>query len=50
VINSLSTKYTVFDRETGAPLRATCTVKLQEADILSLIDADKNPKPAAKKK
>jgi hypothetical protein len=30
VIESLSTKYTMFSSE-GAPLRATCTVKLKEA-------------------
>lgn len=34
VINSLSTKYTMFDAE-GTPLRATCTVKLMEADSVS---------------
>jgi hypothetical protein len=31
VIESLSTKYTMFDSD-GNPLRATCTVKLKEAD------------------
>lgn len=31
VITSLSTKYTMFDTA-GNPLRATCTVKLKEAD------------------
>lgn len=31
VIESLSTKYTMFD-DAGTPLRATCTVKLKEAD------------------
>ena len=31
VIESLSTKYTMFDDQ-GNPLRATCTVKLKEAD------------------
>jgi hypothetical protein len=35
VIESLSTKYTMFS-DTGVPLRATCTVKLKEADVLSL--------------
>lgn len=34
VIESLSTKYTMFDKE-GNPLRATCTVKVKEADIVS---------------
>jgi len=34
VIESLSTKYTMFSPE-GAPLRATCTVKLKEADVVS---------------
>jgi hypothetical protein len=34
VIESLSTKYTMFS-ESGEPLRATCTVKLKEADIVS---------------
>jgi phage protein U len=34
VIESLSTKYTMFS-ESGAPLRATCTVKLKEADVVS---------------
>ncbi len=40
VIESLSTKYNVFDRD-GTPLRATCTVKLKEADILSVTDDSK---------
>jgi len=31
VISSLSTKYTMFDSQ-GNPLRATCTLKLMEAD------------------
>jgi phage protein U len=31
VIESLSTKNTMFD-SSGKPLRATCTVKLKEAD------------------
>jgi hypothetical protein len=35
VIESLSTKYTMF-RDDGAPLRATCTVKLKEADAVQL--------------
>jgi len=34
VIESLSTKYTMFS-PAGAPLRATCTVKLKEADVVS---------------
>jgi phage protein U len=34
VIESLSTKYTMFSAA-GAPLRATCTVKLKEADVVS---------------
>ncbi|NVB83054.1 MAG: hypothetical protein HOV81_32045 [Kofleriaceae bacterium] len=33
VIESLSTKYTMFD-DKGSPLRATCTVKLMEADYI----------------
>jgi len=33
VIESLSTKYTMFS-PTGAPLRATCTVKLKEANAV----------------
>lgn len=33
VIESLSTKYTMFSSE-GTPLRATCTVKLKEAERL----------------
>jgi hypothetical protein len=40
VIESLSTKYTMFSSD-GAPLRATCTVKLKEADIV-----DKENRPA----
>jgi hypothetical protein len=32
VIESLTTKYTMFDRE-GNPLRATCIVKLKEAQV-----------------
>jgi len=35
VINSLSTKYTMFS-SSGTPLRATCMVKLMEADVVSL--------------
>ena len=35
VIESLSTKYTMFAAD-GKPVRATCTVKLKEADKLSL--------------
>lgn len=34
VIESLSAKYTMFS-ENGTPLRATCTVKLKEADAVS---------------
>jgi hypothetical protein len=32
VIESLATKYTMWDSN-GTPLRATCTVRLKEADI-----------------
>jgi len=39
VIESLSTKYTMFGSD-GTPLRATCTVKLKEADTLSTKDAE----------
>lgn len=35
VIESLSTKYTMFDAG-GNPLRATCVVKLKEADVVSV--------------
>jgi hypothetical protein len=35
VIESLSTKYMMFGGD-GAPLRATCTVKLKEADAVQL--------------
>ena len=34
VIESLSAKYTMFGDD-GTPLRATCTVKLKEADVVS---------------
>lgn len=34
VITSVSTKYTMFD-QSGNPVRATCTVKLTEADVVS---------------
>lgn len=34
VIESLSIKYTMFSSD-GVPLRATCTVKLKEADVVS---------------
>jgi hypothetical protein len=48
VIESLSTKYTMFDTN-GTPLRATCTVKLKEATKLSTKDAEhKDPKGGAK--
>src|ERR1043165_8099792 len=39
VIESLSTKYTMFSDD-GVPLRATCTVKLKEADTLSMAKDD----------
>ena len=39
VIESLSTKYTMFSPE-GVPLRATCTVKLKEANVLSMAKSD----------
>jgi hypothetical protein len=35
VIESVSTKYTMF-LEDGTPVRATCTVKLKEADVVSM--------------
>jgi hypothetical protein len=35
VIESLSVKYTMFSDQ-GVPLRATCTVKLKEADTVSV--------------
>jgi len=35
VIESLSTKYTMFSDD-GLPLRATCTVKLKEANVVSM--------------
>lgn len=38
VIESISTKYTMFSTE-GVPLRATCTVKLKEADVVSMAKA-----------
>lgn len=34
VVESVSTKYTMFDTD-GTPLRATCTLKLMEADNVS---------------
>lgn len=34
VIDSLTTKYTMFDGD-GKPLRATCTVSLKEANVVS---------------
>lgn len=40
VIESLSTKYTMFS-DAGTPLRATCTVKLKEADVVSMAKAGK---------
>jgi Contractile injection system tube protein len=39
VIESLSVKYTMFS-EDGVPLRATCTVKLKEADVVQMAKAD----------
>jgi hypothetical protein len=39
VIESLSVKYTMFG-EDGTPLRATCTVKLKEADVVGMAKAD----------
>lgn len=38
VIEQLSTKYTMFS-STGVALRATCTVKLKEADVVSMAKA-----------
>ena len=47
VITQLTTKYTVFNSG-GYPLRATCTVVLQEADSLSTKDAEhKDPDAGA---
>lgn len=43
VIEHISTKYTMFSSD-GVPLRATCTVKLKEADAVSAKKA--NPTPA----
>jgi hypothetical protein len=40
VIESISTKYMMFD-SSGKPLRATCTVKLKEADVVSMAKATK---------
>ncbi len=39
VITQLTTKYLMFDAK-GKPLRAQCTVVLQEADLLSTKDAE----------
>jgi hypothetical protein len=39
VIESLSVKYTMFSDE-GVPLRATCTVKLKEADLVAMAKSD----------
>lgn len=39
VITQLTTKYMIFD-DSGKPLRAQCTVLLQEADMLSTKDAE----------
>ena len=47
VITQLTTKYTMFNKD-GYPLRATCTVVLQEADSLSTKDAEhKDPDAGA---
>jgi hypothetical protein len=35
VIESVATKYTMFDRQ-GTPVRATCTVKLREAGVIKV--------------
>ena len=40
VIENLTVKYTMFSKE-GVPLRATCTVKLKEADAISTDDDGK---------
>jgi len=39
VIESLSVKYTMFDRD-GTPLRANATVKLKEADVVKMAKSD----------
>ena len=47
VIESLSIKYTMFS-DKGVPLRATCTVKLKEADVVSKAkDSPQGAAPAA---
>jgi phage protein U len=49
VIESISTKYTMFS-DAGVPLRATCTVKLKEADVVARAQdsaAGASPEPAA---
>jgi hypothetical protein len=40
VIEALSTTYTMFGSD-GTPLRATCTVTLKEADVVSMGKADR---------
>lgn len=49
VIESLSTKYTMFD-PSGKPLRATCTVKLKEAASVKASDAAAGKPPTEAKK
>ncbi len=39
VIESVSTKYTMFTDD-GTPVRATCTVKLKEADVVSMAKSE----------
>lgn len=42
VITSVKTKYTMFS-ESGTPLRATCTIALTEADVVSVSKALSEP-------
>jgi hypothetical protein len=47
VIESLSTKYSMFS-DKGVPLRATCTVKLKEANVVSLAKPGTVPQGGAR--
>ena len=47
VIESLSTKYTMMSSD-GVPLRATCTVKLKEADVVSAASSSGGGKTGGK--
>ena len=49
VIESLATKYTMFDRA-GTPLRASCTVSLKEVNLADMLESERAQNRVLRKK